>query len=486
MESRTPGAVKIAERLPAVITAAAAAYLLVATTVGFHWIESWHDEQRAAQIVLLGVVALAAAWLALARSPSASLRFAPSVLATLTLGVISSLLCDRPLDALSEVALFGLLCVLAATVACLASTAGAKALPWVSRAALFIAAAHVVGAFTRYAAAVELAHSLGSEIWLVGFSNPRVASSFYALLIPFVAICTAPHVEPDRRLRGAAWVMLVGLWAVATGLEARALWLSYAVALPALLAVSWTPAARRVALTVAATALVGVLIQFALPLAFSGDSGVASTASRDFVSLSARDVLWRLAFDATLSFPVLGVGPGQFTQFDSYAGAHPHNWMLQLAAEWGIPALLVTVVGIGGLVRRVRPSIKNRSGEVPLLAAASLSAFVGLVSALVDGTLVMPTTQVEFALAFGALVGIIGHATARRPMTMPSLALNGPAPAALVLAAALGLGTYAFSTYGSQASEKAAFQQRFPGKWLVPRFWENGLALARPRPHSGH
>jgi hypothetical protein len=282
LESSTPGAVKLVERLPAFITVAVAAYLVVATTVGFHWIESWHDEQRAAQIVLLGMVAIAAAWLALARPPAAELRFAPSVLITLTLGVISSLLCDRPLEALSEVALFGLLCVLAATVASLAGTAGEKTLLWVSRAALFIAAAHVVGAFTRYAAALELANSLGTEIWLVGFSNPRVASSFYALLIPFIAIGTVSQAEPDRRLRGTAWVLLVGLWAVATGLEARALWLSYAVAVPALLVVSWTPVTRRLAWTVVATALIGVLIQFALQLQFR--SGDAAHPSRPAIS----------------------------------------------------------------------------------------------------------------------------------------------------------------------------------------------------------
>ena len=135
MESSTPGAVRAVERLPAIVTAAAAAYLLIATTVGFHWLDSWHNEQRAAQIVLLGMVAVAAAWLALARSDSATLRFAPSVLATLTLGVISSLLCDRRLDALSEVALFGLLCVVAAAVACFVRSAGAKALPWIGRSA---------------------------------------------------------------------------------------------------------------------------------------------------------------------------------------------------------------------------------------------------------------------------------------------------------------------------------------------------------------
>ena len=34
-------------------------YLLASPTVGFKWIESWHNEQRAAQVVLLALTAAA-------------------------------------------------------------------------------------------------------------------------------------------------------------------------------------------------------------------------------------------------------------------------------------------------------------------------------------------------------------------------------------------------------------------------------------------
>jgi len=479
VEASTPRAGRILGRLPVAATAAAAAYLLIATTVGFYWLDSWHDEQRAAQVVLLGVIGLAAAWLAIARHPVAAVRLAPAVLVTLALGVASSLLSDGPLDALAEVSLFGLLCVLAAVVAAFARTADSGAVLWVSRSALFIAAAHVVGAFTRYATAVSLDHSLGTEIWLVGFSNPRVASSFYALLIPFVAAATIPQVEPDRRLRAVAWIMLIGLWAVATGLEARALWLAYAVAVPVLVVMAWTPLARRVAVTIGTVALVGALLQFALQLPFTSEAAAPSGTTRDLASLSARDVLWRLAFGAILNSPVLGIGPGEFTRFESYAGAHPHNWVLQVASEWGLPALLAVLTGVVGPVRQLRPKPRDSQSADHLLTAASLSVLIGLTSALVDGTLVMPTTQIQFALAFGLMVGRARATSGASETVVTPRGYARFAVSSAILAAALVLCTHALMTYTVQEAERAAFQERFPGKWLVPRFWENGLTLTR-------
>jgi O-antigen ligase len=484
LDAITPRTTRILERLPAGVTAAAAAYLLIATTVGFYWLDSWHDEQRATQLVLLGVIGLAAAWLAIARRPAVALRLAPAVLVTLALGLVSSVLSDRPFDALAEVSLFSLLCVLAAVVAAFARTADSGAVLWVSRGALFIAAAHVVGAFTRHAAAVGLDHSLGIEIWLVGFSNPRVASSFYALMIPFVAAATIPQAEPDRRLRAVAWIVLIGLWAVATGLEARSLWMAYAVAVPVLVVMAWTPLTRRMAVTIGAAALLGVLLQFALQLPFTSEAAAFSGTTRDLVSLSAREVLWRLAFSAILDSPVLGIGPVQFTSFESYAGAHPHNWVLQLASEWGLLALLAVLAGLFGLLRRLRPKLRDAQSADHLLTAASLSVLIGLSSALVDGTLVMPTTQIQFALVFGLMIGRIKVTTTKRQAVttfgFPRVAMSGA-----IVGATLALWSHALSTYPVQISERAAFQQRFPSKWLVPRLWENGLTLTR-EPMPGH
>jgi len=112
--------------------------------------------------------------------------------------------------------------------------------------------------------------------------------------------------------------------------------------------------------------------------------------------------------------------------------------------------------------------------------------FVGLASALGDGTLVMPTSQVAFAVVFGLTLGALttnGVATAQ-PSTLNRTV--GVVSAA-VLVMATGLVAYqAFGTYREQSGEVAAFHQRFPGKWLTPRFWESGLRLIRASSISRH
>ena len=476
MEPNATGAAPSAARFPAAVVAATAAYLLFATTTGFFWIDSWHDEQRAAQLVLLIVVALAACLLWETRCKA---RIGPVVVVTLALGAASAILSGHAPDALAEVALAVLLCLLAATAGQFSTTSGSAAVRAISRAALFIAAAHVAGAFTRYAAALQVEQSLGTEIWLLGFSNPRVASSFYALLIPFTALETLADIERDRRLRGIAWIALVALWTTAAGLEARALWLSYGLAASVLLALAWAPSTRRLVHTLTVTAAIGVAIHFLLPLP-AASPGAALNASRDLTSLSSRDILWRLALDATLQHPLFGVGPGQFARIESFAGAHPHNWMLQLSSEWGTPALVAVLVGLFALFRRFRASSSEPSPEGALRGATALAVLVGLASALVDGTLVMPSTQIAFSLAFGLFVGTLPRPGARIGATWSPSSVGFRWAAALIIAAAaVWLGAYGVSSYGRQEAERKAFENRFPGKWLVPRFWESGLMLVR-------
>jgi O-antigen ligase len=463
--------------IPAALALTGALYLLVATTSGFNWIDSWHDEQRAAQLVLLGLAAAGSAVFAATGPSGMSLRAVAPVAAVIALGAISAFASGHGSDGLMEVALFALLCVLAVEVARFARSSGPGATRWIARSALFLVAAHGAGAFVRYAAAIETGTALGTEIWLTGFSNPRVASAFYALLIPFATLATVPLVEPDRRLRIVAWIAVGGLWAVASGLQSRALWFSYAVALLTLVLFAPSPLARRLTMTIVLTAVGGALVQWLLPLP---GGAAALPPPRDLLSLSARETLWSLAWESALAHPALGIGPGGFARLQSYVGAHPHNWVLQIASEWGTPALLVVLASLFGCWARTRrPAMSDR--ENGLRSAAVLSVLVGLASALVDGTLVMPTTQVAFAMAFGLLLGTLpggAGATNSSSSTRPRALRLSLAAAALVCAGWLGL--QATSTYREQADERTAFQRRFPGKWAVPRFWEYGLKLSEP------
>jgi hypothetical protein len=220
----------------------------------------------------------------------------------------------------------------------------------------------------------------------------------------------------------------------------------------------------------------GAVIQWMLP--YPTAAAEVTSGPRDLAGLSARDVLWRLALEATLEAPALGIGPGQFTRLGAYAGAHPHSWPLQLSSEWGLPALAAVLGGLVLLLRRLYGEASRLSAAPgDLLAAATLSVLVGLASGLVDGTLVMPTSQVMFAAIFGLMLGVLqtGSMDHRRSRSL-STAARFVFATAVVIAATFVI-HQAITTYREQEAEKSAFSQRFPGKWLVPRFWESGLKL---------
>ena len=68
-------------------------YLLVAPTIGFGWIDSWHNEQRAVQVVLLACTAVAYCVIGLLTRPEESVgrwHLPALLLVFLALGLISA------------------------------------------------------------------------------------------------------------------------------------------------------------------------------------------------------------------------------------------------------------------------------------------------------------------------------------------------------------------------------------------------------------
>jgi O-antigen ligase len=103
-----------------------------------------------------------------------------------------------------------------------------------------------------------------------------------------------------------------------------------------------------------------------------------------------RPLAWRLAGDLLVAHPLLGIGPGGFTEEAEVAGrgevsgaVHAHNLVLTVGAEGGLVAL-VLLGGLAGVLgtatwRRVRGAPGPSHAEGALLAgpAAALLVFVG-------------------------------------------------------------------------------------------------------------
>jgi O-antigen ligase len=151
--------------------------------------------------------------------------------------------------------------------------------------------------------------------------------------------------------------------------------------------------------------LFGVMFVW-VPLWLDQGASVENRLS-NLATLSGRHELWRLAWMQIAAHPWLGIGPMHFATIHNDFGAHPHNALLQLAAEWGIPATLGLVLpAAAGLIVLLaglrRPAISHNF----LLVCLTASLLAAGVQSMVDGVIVVPYTQVWLVLIVGWALGV--------------------------------------------------------------------------------
>ena len=217
-------------------------YLLVAPTIGFGWIESWHNEQRAVQVLLLACTAVAYCVMGLLMRPEESVgrwHFPALLLVFLGLGLLSAMRAQFLFAALAEVSMFALLAILMMLTAYIVSIDVKRYVCWARWFALLFATAYVLGVATRYLAAVNLDRAIDLDVLILGYANPRFPSALHAVLIPFLALTVIEKTEL-RSVRAGAAVVLSLLWAINLGLGTRGIWFAYAIGVPVtVLLVGW-------------------------------------------------------------------------------------------------------------------------------------------------------------------------------------------------------------------------------------------------------
>jgi O-antigen ligase len=337
-----------------------------------------------------------------------------------------------------------------------------------------LALIHVTGIGARYAAMLALDRAPNLDVLLLGYANPRFPTAFYALLMPFVATLALDPLERVA-VRRLGLVVLVFLWSANIALGTRAIWFAYALALPLMvLVVGWrkiAPAALVLAGTAAGGFCIYQLLFVGIPVWLDLGSALPSHLQH-LVSISDRIYLWRQSWSQILAHPLLGAGPMHMAALGDSFASHPHNWVLQVSAEWGVPALVALCWALWRFASNLRTQLRkmqNVSGDLlaPLAAVA-----IGLCYGLVDGNLVMPVSQITFALMLGALLGA-GSAvlpdtdSARRPI----VALV----AILVVASAGFLLAYVVDTLPRQGESESAWRQTSKYSEQAPRFWQQGL-----------
>ncbi len=438
--------------------------LIAATGVLLPGLLDWHDSQR----VWLGALLIAAAAPVAIhrRHPGAVMAHASrwgtgtwvGLLLVAALGTASASASGFVRLALLEVATAALLVLVMLTV----MVAREQRPPRFDRGMPGILAVATAGTVVPFL--VAWASALGNpggyvatQVWQHGFSNPRFLGQFQTLTLPLVVtLCTLSWMTGYRRV--GVWLVLLGGWLLALFTATRATWYSLApaVALVALLAPRQVfrllvPAVVSLAVAVPLAWLMFDVLPARLAGAESGAVGAFAARVADPLNLSLRDVLWTRALDLVREAPLLGIGPMGLALDPSPVAAHPHSAPLQLAAEWGVPAMLAfgIAAAFAGLrliagYRRLLAAGNAQEADRDRQALATglmVALCAAAIHAQVDGLLVMPVAQGLLALLAGwagsLLLDPAPAAAVHRPWAGPTLAFAAFAMATALVAGLL-------------------------------------------------
>jgi putative inorganic carbon (hco3(-)) transporter len=140
-------------------------------------------------------------------------------------------------------------------------------------------------------------------------------------------------------------------------------------------------------------------------------SGSVLTGSMLRLTTWDRVALWKRALTMIQEHPFFGVGPMHYAWYPNNVAAHPHNSLMQIAAEWGLPATLLVLFIFGyGLFNWVK-----KFNHITLLDKAEIDSHLPIILfftliasaiySLVDGVIVMPMSQVMMAVVVGLMFG---------------------------------------------------------------------------------
>jgi hypothetical protein len=467
--------------------ATAACLFALIVVLGLNFLSrNGHDEQRLHEIAFLLAAGTA---LVFTRSAAltAFLGASPGGRALalfFAYGAASATMAYSPAYAGVEVALFVLLLASALAIAGQLQRGGIPLMRMALQVLGCAGVLHGVRIVVNYGASFALGTHLEPLDFAPGFSNIRFFNHTQTVLLPLLILlcCLTPRASRLRYL----WLALVSLWWLsifATSGRGSLVGLAAGTVFAAIvLRRSAAAFLKTFALTFAGGIAMYVVFLVIVPvLAGDGSFGAFDATlerSRSDPS-SMRLFIWKNAFELIRQHPWFGVGPMHFAH-DAVRfrwAAHPHDWVLQIAVEWGLPALLLLGFalchGMRALVRS-RAAIASIEHGDAVLSALLVGGAAVLVDGLVSGLIVMPQSQLAIALYLGcAIAWVRMSAPPERPLRPAGRAMRLANVLILLVAlVALATGVVADAVdVINDGTPNAAVNKGL--RW--PRLWELGF-----------
>ena len=247
---------------------------------------------------------------------------------------------------------------------------------------------------------------------IVGFDNYRFLNYVQTISLPMLGLMAARMPDRGRQL---FWWGITALWWMLLFVSAgRGTFVGLTVAMAMVwcslpkVAGAWC---RSMLLAGLAGLLAYLFFYAAIPLlrGLEPFGLLVTTAERTLANpTSGRLQLWIRALEMVGEYPWLGAGPLHFAHYDRdlQTGASPHDWLLQIGSEWGMPALFLLCGVLALAVHKLWQLRKIISvKEQDTLTAWLVTGLAILVDGLVSGLIVMPTSQLWIALYVGCAWG---------------------------------------------------------------------------------
>lgn len=447
-----------------------------------------HDHQRVLEIVVLLLVGLLSFMRPYAASSKVTSGSTGKLLAAFfALGILGSAMAFDPRFAFFEVATFFLLYLAATAVACEIGHHGNTALRLVLKGIAAAGAFYTLRIALDYISNMSLGLSLDATDFTLGFSNVRFFNHTQTSTLPLlILLCCL--TAPTAKLRWL-WFAVASYWWMALFATSARGTLMGMVASCAIVAVlrrrQALPYLKQALITAVLGLLAYLVLLVAVPLLVGGEpmNAFAVTAERTTADpASGRMFLWRRAGELIMHHPLLGVGPMHFAHNagDLHIGAHPHDFLMQIGSEWGLPALAcllaAVIMGIRLLLRAGHRIANDDMENQAILTALLATAFCILVDGLVSGLFVMPQSQLGVALYLGCAIGWQRHLTPTAPQKAPHRALR-PIMMASVIAAMVAVVAAVWMDAPAKwrGDDLTPAQQAVNTETLCPRLWTAGF-----------
>jgi O-antigen ligase len=250
-------------------------------------------------------------------------------------------------------------------------------------------------------------------IWpapITGFNNVRFFNQYQLWTLGLIGL---PLLTIDfKNIRTRYWLHLgvISWWVLLFHTASRGVLLSWGLGMLITAAIyrrlAW-PLIRLQLIHITAGFL-SYQILFELIPFLRGFAVVTGTVVRD--TTSDRIELWKQALHLIQDHPIFGIGPMHFAWY-SPISAHPHNSVLQIMAEWGLPAALLTVMitcyGLFCWLKKFNiGKLQSKTNyDCNLAIILFFTVITNAVYSLVDGVIVMPISQVMMFTFIGLIIG---------------------------------------------------------------------------------